>query len=292
MNELKDYCYTELVEHEYKNRGTVVDIDTIQQCYPNTAYCQWVYRPYQYQDQMERQRFGHYNGFEYAPMLPFDFDKSPKIGDGSMVALKKHVVNFVGWLEAIHEIEPKALHIYYSGSKGFHVLVPSPLLGITPCKNITKAVKRFIELTFDADTEFHFDRLIYKYNQLLRLPNSKHPDSGRYKVPLSFHELRDLDIGEIEEISSAPRLDMKLVSPEDWSAIPEFEQTWRGIVECAESGIPDRVRAYLDKGVDEGNRHNAAFDICRFHRYAGENPTQIYARLVAWDRENRPPHQC
>jgi KaiC/GvpD/RAD55 family RecA-like ATPase len=87
------------------------------------------------------------------------------------------------------------IRIYYSGSKGFH-LDTCLSEEITPqeLENIVFA------LTGDLST---FDESINNASRIFRLPLTKHHESGLFKIPLSYEELRDCSIDEIKEMAKS-----------------------------------------------------------------------------------------
>jgi len=102
-------------------------------------------------------------------------------------------------LEVIKRLKLKGLSeenmtLYFSGNKGFH-------LSIQTDKEFTpkQAKKTAINIAKGLKT---FDSVVYNANRILRLPFTKHPESGLYKIPLLLDELKSLSIEEIQQIAS------------------------------------------------------------------------------------------
>lgn len=97
------------------------------------------------------------------------------------------------------------IRIYFSGNKGFHLIVPSNVFGIEKSidlndkyKKIALDLKRYtINKTVDTG--------IYDKKRLLRLPNTINGKTGLYKVRITPKELREFSYKEIVRIASQER---------------------------------------------------------------------------------------
>jgi hypothetical protein len=165
-----------------------------------------------------------------------------------------------------------AVPIYYSGSKGFHVLVelahsPPPALGFNGvCRAFAEALAARAGVKIDAG--------IYDVNHLVRLPNTKHPRTGLFKRRVEGEALFLLDVPGILETAKHPAGDgmpsagscpAKL--EEDWH---EAEQTAARATEaraarrgaCAftlDARAPRYLVDFLRFGTEEGERHRTLF---------------------------------
>lgn len=107
-------------------------------------------------------------------------------------------------LNALYGINPSDLFIYYSGNKGFHIYLCDKLLGIQNkyFDEIGAKCKSYIADTFGGIE--NIDSVIYEDHRLIRIPNSKHAKTGRYKIEITIDELKSgLDI--IKELAGNPR---------------------------------------------------------------------------------------
>lgn len=118
-----------------------------------------------------------------ATFVPFDFDH-PK--DYSIAMAE--AAGFVRMWESRWNLPLEALRIYWSGMKGISIEVPAELFeGFEPSISIAEDLKALAKaMAPDAKT---LDLSIYEKLRLWRVPNTKHSDSGLYKVPLTIQEL-------------------------------------------------------------------------------------------------------
>ncbi len=95
-------------------------------------------------------------------------------------------------LEKDAKFSPQNIALFFSGKKGFQVEVTIKDATFTPSevKNIC------LNLGDGLPT---LDRQIYNSNRILRLPLSKHQDTGLYKIPLDYSALSEASIEEIKE---------------------------------------------------------------------------------------------
>lgn len=85
----------------------------------------------------------------------------------------------------------ESILISFSGSKGFHINVQLD-------EYITPKQHKKLAQYFAKDIE-GFDAKVYNASRILRIPGTKHENSGLYKLPLQYSELKELSIEKIKE---------------------------------------------------------------------------------------------
>lgn len=90
-------------------------------------------------------------------------------------------------------IKEDTVNIFYSGGKGFHVVLHTNY-EFTPTE--AKAIARGVAGDLDS-----FDSVVYNANRIFRLAYTKHHETGLYKIPLNFDELKSLQIDEIKKLA-------------------------------------------------------------------------------------------
>ena len=137
------------------------------------------------------------NVFMYSDTITIDIDSDDlnKALDDTRT-LVEHLKNEYG-------IDENLIRIHFSGSKGFHVELPSVLFGIKDSKYLPEIhkeiVKRIVPPSIQVDTK------IYHRRGLLRIPNTINKKSNLYKIPLQVREMFNLTIDEIKELAKKPR---------------------------------------------------------------------------------------
>ncbi len=116
--------------------------------------------------------------------LVFDLDSKKSVNDSRLSALQ-----VVDRLKAQAGVGSSDLEITFSGNKGFGIIATIDKF-VTPLQAADIATR----VAGDLDG---FDLSLYDANQLLRVPFTKHQKSGKYKIPLTYPELKDLSIDAI-----------------------------------------------------------------------------------------------
>lgn len=159
-------------------------------------------------------------GEDFIAPLYFDLDYSTDPSVAQQEAIK--LIDFF-----LHELDLKEtdLRVYFSGSKGFHIIIDDRALGIKPRNDLHRAYKhiagylryRLGDITQVEDENGKsvehteplkaIDLVVYTVKRMLRLPYSRHQKTGLYKIELSVTELTTLTLDEIKErakVGAAP----------------------------------------------------------------------------------------
>lgn len=124
-----------------------------------------------------RKTVGGYKDTCYADFIPFDID-SEKLDDSYRVAVELINVLKIDYEYAVN-------HVYFSGAKGFHILIPSVAFGgFKPSKNLPRIFKGIAQ---DLSDDLPVDN-IYDINRLFRISNTKNSKSGLFKVALTMEQ--------------------------------------------------------------------------------------------------------
>lgn len=104
-------------------------------------------------------------------------------------------------IELVHRLREKQIpthdiQVYFSGNKGFNVVVDVDK-ELTPNQVYNICVDRL------GDNLKTLDTSLYDSVQILRVPGTKHQQSGLYKIPLSVEELNKLSIDDIKNKASS-----------------------------------------------------------------------------------------
>ena len=115
----------------------------------------------------------------------------------TLPAAQVDVLTLHAYLDAL---APGQVRLYYSGSKGFHVVVPWQTLGAVPSPDLVQRDYRFLAARIHRETGVMPDYKLYSPDRMLRLPDTWHGKTGRYKV-----EVLPEEVWECEFLSMSPR---------------------------------------------------------------------------------------
>lgn len=157
----------------------------------NTDYYASLY--YYNQEQYEQfKKSGSIRGITnvFTDTILFDFDSKTDLEQ-----TRKDAIVAIERLKKF-KIKETDVEIYFSGNKGF-------TLNVKLNKKISPETVRKIALDKIAGDLQTVDSSVYDASQIIRIPGTKHPKSGLYKVPLTMSQLRELKIEQIKEYASS-----------------------------------------------------------------------------------------
>ncbi len=187
--------------------------------------------------------------------------------------------------------------VFFSGGKGFHVLLelahtPPPAVGFQHvCRTLAEALA--------AVAGVKIDTAIYDVNRLVRLPNTRHPNTGLFKRRIEADALFQLDIDGIRNhaqrtggdgLPSARPPDEQLAA--DWDdAVRMTERRTddragiRRAYETSNALAPRYFLEFLRFGVEAGERHANLFRCAAWLAEQGAPPSLCYAILTEPGRD-------
>lgn len=120
--------------------------------------------------------------------LAFDFDT----GDTKEIKNIQNIIPYVSKLSEWLEKHQASHQIFFSGKKGFHLVVPYQVFDQPMSENNDQINKQIVEFIQAETGDLHLDPAIYSKRRQFRLPNSIHT-SGLWKITLTQ---KDLERGE------------------------------------------------------------------------------------------------
>ena len=139
-----------------------------------------------------------FNGACWSPYLWLDVDNE---GDPEKALLDaRRLASSI--FDRYRELDDEALLIFFSGSKGYHLGLPTSW-GPTPSAHFHRVARRFAErLALNAGAAI--DASIYDRVRCFRAPNSRHPKTGLHKRRLNLDELLQLTPKGIRNLAEHP----------------------------------------------------------------------------------------
>ena len=277
-----DFCFRDTAFGGVNKRNAVLKATEVSSAAPESAsdcYATWHRFPDSYRSgAVSTGSTGGFKGPSYADFLPFDFD-----GD-DLGAVQAKVCEFLKVLEVSYDIDNlTGVRCFFSGKKGFHVyLSPALFGGWSPSAKLPGALRMLSEKMGAGS-----DTAIYDQNRLLRLNNTKHSETGMFKVQLAPSTLLHCSIEEIMALAQNPQ-----DYADDWTdaeTVSECALLWKSILATPERhrdpGTPQILFPKLGEG--EG-RDVAAFRIARTLRDGHVERSLALEVLKLWDSTQSP----
>ena len=282
-----EYRYVDTAFGGPARRNRVMPLDQVEGHLPQDrtdCLATWHRFPQAYQDHWQRTgRVGGYTGPSYADYLPFDFDGE------DLEAVLAQVRQFLKRLELTYELDGlPGIRGYFSGRKGFHLLLSSHLFGgWEPSLHLYRHLR---QLALTLAQEGEVDRAIYDQNRLLRLPLTRHGTSGLWKIPLTVEEILTLSAEAIRICAQQPRQ----VDFPPWEDAPPSAPCvalWQAVQQARpEKAPPPPAGELFPTGMKEGEgRDHQAFRIACHFRHRRLPREEVLAILRLWDTQQEDP---
>lgn len=248
-----------------------------------------------------------YSGRAWASRFPIDLDH-----EDLNIALEAARSFFTFFLDAWH-MDPEAIDVYFSGSKGFHVLVDTRVFGrMAPSKSLPSvfsAMRWHLAQKLPESPRTAIDLAIKDRVRLLRLPNTIHERSGLYKVPLYADEVRNASAEEVRKLAETMRplqhtdesgLVSKSPARESTEARRFFLHVQRQTRRATRKPFEYRLRRRIESGdvkfacaglqhiwennVAQGYRNNCAIRLASELRLMGLSESETHEKIFEWNR--------
>ena len=205
-----------------------------------------------------------FRGPTWAPLLWVDIDGPSKDIAGLTTAIESTRKFVSGTIERYH-LQDSTLLVFFSGSKGFHIGLPSSLWSSVPELDYHRRSRNMAE-SLASRFGVRIDTGVYDRVRAFRAPNSLHPTTQRHKRRLSVGELMSLSPLGIVELAKSPiAFEFETVTPANDVAITDWQQTLKMVVTPTEQSVAAGAslnRLTLDfirEGAAAGERNNRLF---------------------------------
>jgi len=225
-----------------------------------------------------------YSGPCWSPWVWFDLDADElHYAHQDAGALAAFLVERYG-------INPGALLLFFSGSKGFHLGLSTALWSPSPAADFHRTARHFAERLAEL-ASVTIDTGVYDKVRAFRAPNSKHPKSGLHKRRLSLDEL----LGPLDAILELAKRPAPFAVPAptgtsetaaaDWQAaiaLVAQEAEAKAARRAAGNGSPTLNKAtllFIREGAAAGDRHRLLFSAAANLAELGCTPALAVALL-------------
>lgn len=194
--------------------------------------------PFQYDDDLRtriidgggRLDVRGYAGRCWSRFLWFDIDR-----DGNIEAATNDTRALALLLVERYRIDDSELLVFFSGSKGYHVGLPTSLFIPAPDVAFHRVARRMAE-GLAASAGVSIDTSVYSKVQPLRAANSRHGKTGRHKRFVAFDELLHVRPSAIVAKASEPiPFDIPDSPPVDEQAVDDWRSACRSVNKQAEA---------------------------------------------------------
>jgi len=210
---MKKYCFVDFAAHYQKGfRNHIVKIHEVPGLIEKYKAYECFSTYFFYTDEIFAYMTAHapqghpsisgYHGKIWAPFLPFDID-APAVENAHEI-----VKLIAGTLIDKWRVPRAGCHFYFSGSKGFHVMLDTRLFGkVAATQHLHQIFSTLREKLIYAWPDFDrssVDLTIKDTVRLLRLPNTVNAKSGLYKIGLDYEQVMGESTAKILDLAKKP----------------------------------------------------------------------------------------
>ncbi|BAU28202.1 hypothetical protein DFP93_101279 [Aneurinibacillus soli] len=233
-----------------------------------------------------------YKGPAYTDWIPIDIDATTieEAQDGAVQAIE---------ILEMYGIDTNACRFYFSGAKGFHIMIPATMAGLRSGDDIHKRLLYLVTNLMSGRVDI--DMKIYDKVRIFRLPNTINGKSSLYKVELYEFELRNMSVEQIREMAKNPREELDVEEEYELNEyLHELNQAYEQLQKdgaqpyAGVNGDKATIRVKLCmhsimQGIPEGSRDNAGLRVVTHLKHAGLNPKMVWVAFDEWNNGNNPP---
>lgn len=178
-------------------RNVFTEIDKIDEAIKKIGFNGDVYQTiYRYETK---------NSDESNFIAPLYFDLDIDDIENNYGKIKIDLMLLVRQLCTMFSLSEDDVEIYFSGSKGFHILINEEIFGFEGSRDLNKDLK-LIALKLKAFTiNKTVDTKIYDYKRLFRMVNSINQKTGLYKIPVTIEQIRVMNFEQLKEYAKEPK---------------------------------------------------------------------------------------
>ena len=264
-----------------------------------------------------REQYTGENALPHLAPLYFDIDCDGDL-DKALLWARTLVEFFVEQLGLPEQL----VRVWFSGSKGAHILVDAAALGIEPSSMLTADMKAVAmelvrHLTAQGVPDMTVDRTVYSLPRMLRLPDQVNPKSGLFKVELRHRELFRFTTDQITDLARMPRGSLWSADELPVGPVPAAAEWWSKAVarareprefrirtaevaglrvrpdgyvvdELMDPAMPSCIAGMFIAAVSPGSRNRVELQIACWAKGAKTPFDQALTLLAAWTTANRP----
>ena len=203
-------------------------------------------------------------------------------------------------LKTLFYLSDKDIELYFSGSKGFHILVNQNIFGFEPSRDLHKQLKKVaVELkTYTINKTI--DTKIYDNKRLFRVPNTINHKTGLYKVAISYEKVKNMQsFEELRTYASKPKIAKPCIykfNPKAREAFDELidkidtEERAKINTKLAKEFIQKRellpcVQYILKNGCAKGQRNNTTVALANSLFQVGKDFDEVLEIITYWNKE-------
>lgn len=238
----------------------------------------------------------------YGPMY-IDLDSSIE-SETEFKSLKNDLTRIVTYLELYYGIDRKYIRFYFSGKKGFHLLLDAKLFNLAPRQDLNIIYKEIAKELSMITAKPVVDLKIYDRKRLLRLSNSINGKTKLYKVPISYEDIERFSLSEIKEYAKEKRyieyetVHASLIAEKKINNIieklekkkqPKKKKSITPVKDISKIKFAPCILKIYNEGASEGARNMTTIILASSMFQKGLEYDLVYQIMYKWNEEKNNP---
>lgn len=211
--------------------------------------------------------------------------------------LRRDVLLLIRKLKTMFSLNDNNIQVFFSGSKGFHIIIPYEVFGFEYSKDINNKYKLLATELKSYTITKSVDTRIYDNKRLFREPNSINSKTGYYKVQIDLANLRTMSYDDLIEYASTAKplllIDNKY-NDKARQAFDEFIEKTKAIQKrsinhnvartmLANKELLPCVKYILANGAVKGGRNNTAMALASALYQRDMNEERVLGIMKEWN---------
>ena len=212
--------------------------------------------------------------------------------------LRKDVLLLIRKLRTVFHLQEDNIQIFFSGSKGYHIIIPYEVFGIEPSKDLNDRYKLIVTELKSYTITKSIDTRIYDSKRLFREPNTINTKTGLYKVYMTIDQVRDFSYDDLIDRARTPQAIVepnKEYNPKADEAlnamVNELKERQKKTInhKVARQMLQNKellpcVKYILQNGAQKGGRNNTAMALASALFQRNEDRAYVEQIMDTWNR--------
>lgn len=212
--------------------------------------------------------------------------------------LRKDVLLLIRKLRTVFHLQEDNIQIFFSGSKGYHIIIPYEVFGIEPSKDLNDRYKLIVTELKSYTITKSIDTRIYDSKRLFREPNTINTKTGLYKVYMTIDQVRDFSYDDLINRARTPQATVepnKEYNPKADEAlntmVNELKERQKKTInhKVARQMLQNKellpcVKYILQNGAQKGGRNNTAMALASALFQRNEDRAYVEQIMDTWNR--------
>lgn len=212
--------------------------------------------------------------------------------------LRKDVLLLIRKLRTVFHLQEDNMQIFFSGSKGYHIIIPYEVFGIEPSKDLNDRYKLIVTELKSYTITKSIDTRIYDSKRLFREPNTINTKTGLYKVYMTIDQVRDFSYDDLINRARTPQAIVepnKEYNPKADEAlnamVNELKERQKKTInhKVARQMLQNKellpcVKYILQNGAQKGGRNNTAMALASALFQRNEDRAYVEQIMDTWNR--------